>query len=126
MTPQQLRERSWWSGPELYVIVDDYDLVATSMGNPVSALLEHLPHARDLGFHLIVARRAGGASRAMYESTMARMKDLGSAGLIMSCPKDEGVLMGTVRPSPLPPGRGTYITRNAQELIQLAWMPAAE
>ncbi|MCP2295576.1 DNA segregation ATPase FtsK/SpoIIIE, S-DNA-T family [Nocardia amikacinitolerans] len=126
VTPQQLRERSWWNGPELYVIVDDYDLVATSMGNPVSALVEHLPHARDLGFHLIVARRAGGASRAMYEATMARMKDLGSAGLIMSCPKDEGVLMGTVRPSPLPPGRGTYITRNAQELIQLAWMPAAE
>ncbi|MBH0777552.1 type VII secretion protein EccCa [Nocardia bovistercoris] len=126
VTPQQLRDRSWWSGPELYVIIDDYDLVATSMGNPTSVLVEHLPHARDLGFHLIIARRSGGAARAMYEATLARMKDLGSAGLIMSCNKDEGVMMGTVRPSPLPPGRGHFITRNAQELIQLAWMPPAE
>ncbi len=29
VTPQQLRDRSWWTGPELYVLVDDYDLVAT-------------------------------------------------------------------------------------------------
>ncbi|MFF3224918.1 type VII secretion protein EccCa [Nocardia suismassiliense] len=123
VTPQQLKDRSWWSGPELYVVVDDYDLVATSSGNPVQALVEHLPHARDLGFHLIIARRSGGAGRAMFEATLARMKDLGSAGLIMSCSRDEGVLMGTTRPSPMPPGRGTYVTRNTEGLIQTAWMP---
>ncbi|MGO4615582.1 type VII secretion protein EccCa [Nocardia sp. 2YAB30] len=123
VTPQQLRERSWWTGPELYVIVDDYDLVSTSAGNPVQALVEHLPHARDLGFHLVIARRSGGASRAMYEATLARMKDLGSAGLIMSCSRDEGVLMGTTRPSLMPPGRGTLITRNGEGLVQSAWMP---
>ncbi|MBF6167364.1 type VII secretion protein EccCa [Streptomyces gardneri] len=124
VTPQQLRDRSWWSGPELYVIIDDYDLVATSAGNPVQALLEHLPHARDLGFHVIIARRSGGASRAMFEATLARMRDLGSAGLILSCSKDEGVLMGTKRPSPMPPGRGTYVTRNQEGLVQTAWMPS--
>ncbi|WP_067471494.1 type VII secretion protein EccCa [Nocardia amamiensis] len=124
VTPQQLRDRSWWSGPELFVIIDDYDLVATSAGNPVQALLEHLPHARDLGFHVIIARRSGGASRAMFEATLARMRDLGSAGLILSCPKDEGVLMGTKRPSPMPAGRGTYVTRNTEGLVQTAWMPS--
>ncbi|MFI6775592.1 type VII secretion protein EccCa [Nocardia sp. NPDC050412] len=126
VTPQQLRDRSWWRGPELYVIVDDYDLVASSSGNPVSALLEHLPHARDLGFHVIIARRSGGASRALYEATVARMKDLGSAALVMSCNKDEGVLFGNTRPGIKPPGRGTYVTRNSEGLIQLAWMPPAE
>lgn len=126
VTPQQLRERSWWNGPELYVIVDDYDLVATSQGNPVSALVEHLPHARDLGFHLIIARRSGGASRAMYEATLARMKDLGSAALVMSCSRDEGVMVGTTRPGPKPPGRGTFVTRNSEGLIQTAWMPQPE
>jgi len=126
VTPQEVRDRAWLTGPELYVIIDDYDMVATSLGNPTAPLVEHLPHARDLGFHVIIARRAGGASRAMYESTLARMKDFGAAGLIMSCPKDEGVLMGSVRPSQLPPGRGTYVTRNTQELIQLGWIPGAE
>ncbi|MFF0542605.1 type VII secretion protein EccCa [Nocardia thailandica] len=127
VTPQQLRERSWLHGkPELYVIVDDYDLVATNSGNPVAALVDHLPHARDLGFHLIIARRSGGASRAMYEATIARMKDLGSAGLIMSCSRDEGVLMGTTRPGAKPAGRGTYVTRNSEGLIQTGWMPQPE
>ncbi|WP_028479314.1 type VII secretion protein EccC [Nocardia sp. CNY236] len=123
VTPQQLKDRSWWSGPELYVIVDDYDLVATSAGNPVQALLEHLPQARDVGFHLIVARRSGGASRGMFEATLARMKDQSSAGLILSCNKEEGVLLGTTRPSPLPAGRGTYVTRKSEGLVQTAWMP---
>src|SRR3712207_9455800 len=25
---RELRDRSWWSGPDVYVLVDDYDLVA--------------------------------------------------------------------------------------------------
>ena len=59
----------------------------------------------------------------MFEATLARMKDLGSAGLIMSCSRDEGVLMGVTRPSSMPPGRGTYVTRNFEGLIQTAWTP---
>ena len=31
----QLRSRSWWSGPEIFVVVDDYDLVATPTSNPL-------------------------------------------------------------------------------------------
>ena len=30
----QLQARSWWSGPDIYVLVDDYDLVATPSGQP--------------------------------------------------------------------------------------------
>jgi len=123
VTPQQLRDRSWWSGPELFVLVDDYDLVATSQGNPLQALLQSLPHARDLGFHVIIARRSGGASRSMYESTIASMRDLGSAALIMNGSKDEGVLWGKARPSAMPAGRGIYVTRGGEELIQTGWMP---
>ncbi|UFS95469.1 type VII secretion protein EccCa [Nocardia huaxiensis] len=125
VTPQQLRERSWWRGPELYVIVDDYDLVATSSGNPLHALLDHLAHARDLGFHLIITRRSGGAGRALYEATLARLKELNSTALTLSCSRDEGVLFGTTRPSIQPPGRGTLLTRNGEEPIQLGWMPDA-
>ncbi|GAA3141867.1 hypothetical protein GCM10020001_075810 [Nonomuraea salmonea] len=42
LTSEQLRTRSWWTGQDLYVIVDDYDLVATS-ANPLSVLGELLP-----------------------------------------------------------------------------------
>ncbi|RDI52650.1 type VII secretion protein EccCa [Nocardia mexicana] len=123
ITQQQLRDRSWWSGPDVYVVVDDYDLVVTSSGNPVAVLVEFLAHAKDLGFHLIVARRSGGASRAMYDPVISRMRDVGAIGLIMSGNRDEGQLLGNVRPSEMPPGRGTLITRAGNDLFQAAWSP---
>ncbi len=123
VTPQQLRERSWWSGPEIFVIVDDYDLVATASGNPLTVLADYLPHARDIGFHLVVARRSGGASRTMYDQVVSRMRDLVSPGLVMNGNRDEGNLIGSVKPGPMPPGRGMLVDRRGQSLIQLAWSP---
>jgi S-DNA-T family DNA segregation ATPase FtsK/SpoIIIE len=122
VTQQQLRTRSWWSGPDIYLVVDDYDLAAGATGNPLAPLADFLPHANDVGLHVLVARRSGGAARAMFDPLLARMRELGCAGMMMSASSDEGVLLGTVRPSALPPGRGTLITRgDADQLIQVAW-----
>jgi S-DNA-T family DNA segregation ATPase FtsK/SpoIIIE len=122
VTQQQLRERSWWSGPEIYVVIDDYDLVAGATGNPLMPLVDYLPHAKDVGLHVIVARRSGGAARAMFDPLLARLRDLGAMGLMMSASSDEGILLGSVRPCALPPGRGTLITRGRpDQLIQVAW-----
>ena len=69
---QQLRTRSWWSGPEIYVVVDDYDLVAgaerqttrsrrcsTSCRTPrISVCMSWWP------------RRSGGAARAMFDPVL--------------------------------------------------------
>lgn len=122
VTQQQLRTRSWWSGPDIYLVIDEYDLAAGSTGNPLAPLADFLPHAKDLGLHLVVARRSGGAARAMFDPVLARMRELGCMGLIMSASPDDGVLLGTVRSSPLPPGRATLITRgDTDQLIQVAW-----
>ncbi|MGE2715675.1 type VII secretion protein EccCa [Mycolicibacterium litorale] len=120
VTQQQLRTRSWWSGPELYVVIDDYDLVAG--GTALTPLLAYLPHARDVGLHVIVARRSGGAARAMFDALLARLRDLGAMGLMMSASPEEGALLGSVRPSVLAPGRAMLVTRGAPDrLIQVAW-----
>lgn len=122
VTQQQLRTRSWWTGPDIYLVIDDYDLVAGATGNPLAPLADFLPHAKDLGLHVVVARRSGGAARAMFDPVLARMRELGCMGLMMSASAEEGVLLGTVRPSALPPGRGTLITRgHADQLVQVAW-----
>ncbi|MCV7302425.1 type VII secretion protein EccCa [Mycobacterium barrassiae] len=122
VTQQQLRTRSWWSGPDVYLVIDDYDLAAGSTGNPLAPLADFLPHAKDLGLHVVVARRSGGAARAMFDPVLAGMRELGCVGLMMSARPDDGVLLGTVRSSPLPPGRGTLITRgDGDQLIQVAW-----
>lgn len=122
VTQRQLRDRSWWSGPELYVVVDDYDLVVAGGGaNPLSPLLQYLPHSRDVGLHLLLARRSGGAARAMFDPVLATVKDLGCMGLMMSASPEDGVLLGSARPVRLPPGRGTLITRAApDQLVQVA------
>jgi S-DNA-T family DNA segregation ATPase FtsK/SpoIIIE len=122
VTQQQLRRRSWWSGPEIYVVIDDYDLVSGATGNPLMPLVDYIPHAKDLGLHVIVARRSGGAARAMFDPFLARLRDLGAMGLMMSASPDEGLLLGSVRPCALPPGRGTLIARgHPDQLIQVAW-----
>jgi S-DNA-T family DNA segregation ATPase FtsK/SpoIIIE len=123
-TPLQLRERSWWSGPEIYIVIDDYDLVGTAGGNPLASLSEVLPHSRDLGLHLLVARRSSGAARAMFEPLLSGLRDAGSMTLLMSGNPDEGLTIGSVRASSMPPGRGTLITRrDSPQLIQVGWSP---
>jgi S-DNA-T family DNA segregation ATPase FtsK/SpoIIIE len=123
VTPQQLRDRSWWSGPECFVLVDDYDLVTAGPNNPVAPLLPYLSQARDVGLHLVVTRRAGGAGRAKFEPVIQRLSELGSPGLVMSGDRDEGALVGQVRPGPQPPGRGWLVTRDdGARLVQLAFL----
>jgi S-DNA-T family DNA segregation ATPase FtsK/SpoIIIE len=122
VTPDQLRTRSWWTGPDLFVLVDDYELVATAGRNPLTVLLEYLPQARDIGLHVVVARGSGGASRALFEPMLQRIRELGSPGLLLSGDKDEGALIGDVKPSQQPPGRGTLVRRRlAPALVQVTW-----
>lgn len=122
VTQAQLRTRSWWSGAEIYLVIDDYDLVAGATGNPLAPLADLLPHATDIGLHVLVARRSGGAARAMFDPVLARMRELCCTGLMMSAGPEEGVLLGSVRPSVLPPGRGTLIARgDPDQLVQVAW-----
>lgn len=124
ITPQQLRDRSWWTGPQLYVLIDDFELVATNSGNPLQVLVENLPFARDVGIRFIVARSAAGASRAMYEPFMQRAKELGAQGMILSGDPGEGDILGNVRARPMPPGRGTFVSRKrGMPLVQLGWLP---
>jgi len=72
----------------------------------------------------VLARRTGGAARAMYEPVIQRIRELSGPAIVMSGDRDEGVLVGNVRPGPLPPGRGRLITRrDGVRLVQLAYLP---
>jgi S-DNA-T family DNA segregation ATPase FtsK/SpoIIIE len=124
-TSRQLRGRSWWSGPDIYVVVDDYDLLAATGVNPLAPLLDLLPYSRDLGLHVVLARSSSGAARAMFEPLLAGLRDAGCMTLLMSASPEEGLAIGPVRPSQLPAGRGVLITRRGDpQLIQVGWIPA--
>ena len=120
VTPQQLRNRDWWKGPEVFILIDDYDLVATQ-NNPITPLVPFLAQAKDIGLHLAIVRRSGGAARAMYDPVLQRLRDLATPGLVMAGDKDEGALVGNVKPSAQPPGRGILVARRTgAALVQLA------
>ncbi|MBT1181074.1 type VII secretion protein EccCa [Bifidobacterium sp. CP2] len=112
LTPQQLRDRSWWTGSDVYVLVDDYDLVATSRGNPLRPLVPYLAQAGDIGLHVIVTRRTGGASRALYDPVLQSFQDLGMTGVLLSGDPNEGQLIGRVKPKRAVPGRAQIVSRD--------------
>ncbi|MEW1550628.1 type VII secretion protein EccCb [Streptomyces tsukubensis] len=125
VTPDQLRDRSWYSGPDLFLLVDDYDLVATASGNPLLPLLEHLPFARDVGLRLVLCRSSAGAGRALYEPLLQYLREQGAPALLLSGDRSEGPLFGPVPLSRQPPGRGTLtgargLRRRARQ-VQLAY-----
>ncbi|MFI0709992.1 type VII secretion protein EccCa [Streptomyces inhibens] len=122
VTAEQMRARSWWHGPEIFVFIDDYDLVALPSGNPLEALAEFFPYARDIGLRIIVARSTAGAARASFDPVTRRLKELGVTGVILSGNPDEGPLVGTTKAEPMPPGRAQLITpRQRPRVIQIGW-----
>jgi len=123
VTVKQLRDRSWWTGPEIVVLCDDYDLLSGGGPGPLAPFLEFLPQSRDLGFHLVVVRRSGGAGRAIHEPVPQRMKEVGCAGLLMSGERQEGQLWPQAYLSVQPPGRGYLVRKNRRPtLVQLAYV----
>ncbi|MFB9902606.1 FtsK/SpoIIIE domain-containing protein [Allokutzneria oryzae] len=67
-----VRGRSWWSGPELYLVVDDYDRVS---GGEVglSWLAPLLPIADDLGFHLLLSCTPRGPEELAADPLLDRL-----------------------------------------------------
>ena len=109
------------------MIIDDYDLLSTgSSGGPLAPLAEMLTQGTDIGFHLVLARGAGGFSRAMGEPVLRKLIDANTPSMVLSCPPSEGVLFGSLRPQRLPPGRALRFDRRDPVKVQLALDPETE
>ncbi|MFI0507986.1 type VII secretion protein EccCa [Streptomyces albogriseolus] len=120
VSPARMRRADWWKGPRLFILVDDYEMVANPVRPPFDPLMEFLTLGYEVGLHLVVARSAGGALRGVNDSLVRRLLEMNTPGLLMSCPPSEGYIFGTVKPRLLPPGRGLYITRRSTVLYQTA------
>ncbi|MDH6108940.1 S-DNA-T family DNA segregation ATPase FtsK/SpoIIIE [Kitasatospora sp. MAP12-15] len=127
ISPAQLKLRDWWQGPELFIVVDDYDLVAVSgVNHPFAALFDHLAQGTELGLHLIVARGANGIGRAMSDPLLRKLQEINTPAVLLSCPPSEGFLFGNVKPRQFPAGRGLHITRRRTVQVQTGQLAKAE
>ncbi|MEV0055436.1 type VII secretion protein EccCa [Saccharopolyspora shandongensis] len=119
ISPARLSKRDWWTGPELFLIVDDYDMLSSDPSdNPFVPMLECLAQGQEVGLHLIVARSANGLSRAMYDPLVRRLLEVNTPAVLLSCPPSEGQVFHDVRPKKLPTGRAQYITRRKTVQLQ--------
>lgn len=61
----------------------------------------------------------------MYEPVSQSLRDLAAPGIMLSSSPDEGALVGRVKGSAQPPGRGRLVSRElGEQVVQLAWLPS--
>ena len=115
ITPAQLKARDWWTGPDIFVLIDDADLVQDGALHP---LVELLPHARDCGLHVVVARKSGGFQRAMFGQLFAELRDQQAGIVVLGCPKDDGPIMG-MKTGPKVPGRADALLGGTDQAVPI-------
>lgn len=122
IAPSRMRTCDWWTGPRLFVLVDDYDMVGGGgpLNQPFGPLMDHLALGYEVGMHLVVARSAAGAGRGLNDPLLRRMLEVNTPGILLSCPPTEGYVFGNVKGRNLIPGRGTRITRRKSVDVQTA------
>jgi S-DNA-T family DNA segregation ATPase FtsK/SpoIIIE len=81
------------------------------MDRPAESLVELLAQGMEIGLHVVVARSTSGAMRGMSDPLVRRMWDLGSPGLLFSCPREEGGVFTGLKPLTLPAGRAQWLDR---------------
>lgn len=119
ITPEALARRDWWTGPALYLLVDDYDLFTVGgSGSPLQPLVTLLAQGAHIGLHLVITRSSSSAMRGMMDPVLRRCWELGNPGLLFSYPKEEGKFLGEAQPRTLPPGRAQLVTRRGIRLLQ--------
>ena len=106
ISPEQLRERNWWSGPELYLCIDDADLLEEQLLLP---LKEFLPLSADIGLHVVLARKAGGFNRSLFGPLMSELKDQVPDVIVMDADREDGPIFG-VKTTTQQPGRAILVT----------------
>ncbi len=121
IAPARMRRCDWWTGPRLFILVDDYDMVSgNSFQSPFEPLFESLTLGFEMGLHLVVARSAMGAGRGLSDGLVRRLDEANNPAVLLSCPPTEGRLFGDAKPLNLPPGRALHIARRRPRLIQTA------
>jgi S-DNA-T family DNA segregation ATPase FtsK/SpoIIIE len=122
----RLRTSKHWTGRHYFLFVDDYDSLASATSTPLSPLVDYLMAGRDIGFHVIIARRVGGIGRAGFEPMLQRLREMGTSAIIMSGDPQEGRIIHNQGATPQPPGRGYLVRRNyPSTLVQVAFAEPA-
>lgn len=128
LSPQQLRARSWWSGYDIVLLIDNWEIVTQSHTAGISALgpelSQYIMAASDLGFHLIVSCHMRQANAVLTRGILNSAYGVSSSTILLSAADKGDFPSGrefTVGPRPA--GQALYKTGNELEVIQTAYSP---
>ena len=102
---QELKERSWWDGPDIFLLIDDLSILPESLFGDLVPLL---PYARDIGLHVVVARSSAGAGRSLFAPFVSAVMAGNSATCLLSADPHDGPLFGLVCATSVP-GRAQFV-----------------
>ena len=91
LTTSQLRARSWWTGPDVVLLVDDWHMIVAASGvvPPMAPLAPLLPAAADIGLHIVVTCQMSQAHRATMDKFVGAAYGAGTPTLFLSGEKTE-------------------------------------
>lgn len=123
LTTAQLRSRSWWSGPDIVLLVDDWHMVvaASGMVPPTAPLGPLLPAAADIGLHIIVTCQMSQAYRATMDKFVGAAYGAGSPTMFLSGEKSE-FPSSEIKLKKRPPGQAFLVSPDGKEVIQAAYV----
>lgn len=123
LTTAQLRSRSWWSGPDIVLLVDDWHMIVAASGmiSPMAPLAPLLPAAADIGLHLVVTCQMSQAHRATMDKFVGAAFGAGSPTIFLSGEKNE-FPTSEFKLKRRPPGQALLVSPDGKEVIQAAYV----
>lgn len=127
LTTAQLRARSWWSGPDVVLLVDDWHMIvaASGMVPPMAPLAPLLPAAADIGLHIIVTCQMSQAHKSTMDRFVGAAYGAGSPTLFLSGEKND-FPSREITVKKRPPGQAFFVTPDGKEVIQAAYIDPPE
>ncbi len=128
LTTAQLRSRSWWSGPDVVLLVDDWHMIVAAGGMipPMAPLAPLLPAAADIGLHLVVTCQMSQAHRATMDKFVGAAYGAGTPTMFLSGEKQE-FPSSEIKLKKRPPGQAFLVSPDGKEVIQAPYVdPPAE
>jgi type VII secretion protein EccCb len=127
LTTSQLRSRSWWTGPDVVLLVDDWHMVVAAGGpfGPMAPLTALLPAAADIGLHIVVTCQMSQAQRASMDKFVGAAYGAGSPTLFLSGEKMD-FPTSEFKLKRRPPGQALLRSQDGKEVIQAAYMDPPE
>ena len=120
MSPEQLVSRSWWSGPEIFLIIDDVQRLPAGFDSPLAKAATWVTRATDVGLHVLCTRTFGGWASAVSDPMLRALAQANTPLLVMDADPDEGFVRARIKGGPLPVGRGLLLAGETNTFVQVA------